>query len=960
MSNSSNLEWLNAETAQPLTSTVIIKQHMDDGGFHYQDSEDKSEVFNLILLSSIRMRSAEIKHVSLSTKFIYIITSDNQALRWELDPQDKAKEPKKESMEELIIRAPNLEMTKVFCDSTGFHTLIAMASSDTHYIHETATKSSLVLKLHGYSIESVCFNKKSEYFQTKEILLGTATGLILELSLDYDKALDTVKSISLNKLIELPYTMPVFGIQYEIYPGVPSKVSIMAATVSCLYQFFGDANEQRKAEFYKIFEKYRNNSSLITSTVHEVGGDMEKSQLQFYYKRSRAETFAWMSGSGLMLGKFANTASEELFVTKMTPLPYPMRENDEVIGVAITAYHSYLLYKRILCVFSNLNHELIHSINFDLRLGHEMKGIVFDLETHSLAVWSNRFVYKVQIENEGKDVWKYYADQGLYEDAVDFCKKTASPQLGKVTGLLADSLYKKGKVLESASIYAESDKDFETICLKLVDNNAALQKYLESQLKMIGSDMKTQRTLVTTWLAEIYLYDINCVYIDDEEMRISVEEDFRTFLSLHHHDLDAITTYTLLQTHGRIDDWVYFAELKGNFEMVILHHMNQQEFAVALMKLEHVDSFSKENLLYRYSPIFMQNEPEMTVKLLMDTAIERRGILDLKRLIPGLLNVPQALRNHAINFELFCVQDLGMRDKNLHNLLIFHLSENNPTVLQKYLQEEEMKGHISFDTEYALSVFKLNNSIDALIMLYGMLNNHSEAVAIALEHGNFALAKENAQKLESIDESLARRVWLKIAIFMVKSSDIESALEIMRESRLVKMEDLLPYFDDKVSISNFNDELCTALNGYKESIEELQEDLSHSTKSREVVREDIYSAKHSYIELEVLHLCEICGKIVIYKDFYIYPCVHAYHKDCLIEGLLPVLELRDYVRAKELRNIIEKLQLASNTEADCEVLEEKLDKILAPHCYLCSVWFIESIKDNMLDNAFEIDSWGIN
>ena len=112
--------------------------------------------------------------------------------------------------------------------------------------------------------------------------------------------------------------------------------------------------------------------------------------------------------------------------------------------------------------------------------------------------------------------------------------------------------------------------------------------------------------------------------------------------------------------------------------MVILHHMNQHEFDIALMKLEHVDSFSKESLLYRYSPIFMQNEPEMTVKLLMETAIERRGILDLKRLIPGLLNVPIKLRNHAINFEMFCVQQLAIKDKNLHNLLIFHLAETNP------------------------------------------------------------------------------------------------------------------------------------------------------------------------------------------------------------------------------------------------------------------------------------------
>ena len=236
--------------------------------------------------------------------------------------------------------------------------------------------------------------------------------------------------------------------------------------------------------------------------------------------------------------------------------------------------------------------------------------------------------------------------------------------------------------------------------------------------------------------------------------------------------------------------------------MVILHHMNQQEFATALMKLEHVDSFSKESLLYRYSPIFMQNEPEMTVKLLMATAIERRGILDLKRLIPGLLNVPIELRSYAINFELFCVQELGMKEKTLHNLLIFHLAENNTELLLKYLEEEQSKNDICFDTDYALSVFQLNNCVDALIFLYGMLDMHSEAVSIALEHGDFSLAKENAQKLEVIDEALARRVWLKIAIFMVKHSDIESALEIMHESKLVKMEDLLPYFDDQVSISS--------------------------------------------------------------------------------------------------------------------------------------------------------------
>ncbi|OMJ72457.1 hypothetical protein SteCoe_29115 [Stentor coeruleus] len=174
------------------------------------------------------------------------------------------------------------------------------------------------------------------------------------------------------------------------------------------------------------------------------------------------------------------------------------------------------------------------------------------------------------------------------------------------------------------------------------------------------------------------------------------------------------------------------------------------------------------------------------------------------------------------------------------------------------------------------------------------------------------------------------------------------------------MEDLLPYFDDKVSIYNFNNELCKALNRYKESIHELKEELEASTKNREVTKDDILMAKHGYIEVEILQLCEICGKFAVLKSFYIYPCVHAYHKECLIEVLLPVLELRDFVRAKEVKTILDKLNTVKTNEWESHPLEEKLDKLLAPLCYFCSPWFIESIRDSMLDDAFEIESWSIN
>ena len=938
------------------------------GGFKVHDSDNQSEIFKEILLSSIRLRTAEIKHVSLSEKFIYIITSDNQALRWELDSEDKLKEPKKESMEELIIRATSLEMNKVFCDPTGFHTLFAMSSNDTHYIHETTTKSTAIAKLRGLRIMAVCFNKKCEYYQTKDILLGTDQGIIYEFSLEYDKTADSVKNVSLTKLIELPYVSEVHGIQYEIYPGNPGKVLMMVATANHLYQFIGDASDSRRADFNKILEKYRVNESLIETSLHQVSGLFSKSQLQFYYDRSRADSFAWLSATGLMYGKFASLGVEDIFVGKMVPVPFPpsITSIEEIVGIGITAYYCYFLLKKQLLIYSKLSQELVHKVEFDLRTGSDLKGIFFDLDTHSLVVWSNRFVYKIVVENETKDVWKYFVDQGLYEEAVDFCKKIESPVLPKVNGLYADSLYKKGELSKAAEAYADSDKDFEDICLKLVHNSNALQKFLETQLKLINNERKTQRICVATWLAEIYLYNINCVFIDDEDMRVSVEEDFRTFLSLHHHDLDAVTTYTLLQTHGRIDDWVYFAELKGNFEMVILHHMNQQEFSKALIKLEHVEPDAKEGLLHRYSPIFLQHEPELTVRLLMETAIERKGIPDVRRLIPGLLNVPRELREFAITFEMFCVNDLQIKDQSLHNLLILHLAETDSPLLLDYLKDQENLTSRSFEPDYAMTVFKQKNRVEALIFLYGMLDLHSEAVSIALEYEKIDLAKENAAKLESIDESQARRVWLNIAIFLIKrkegsqKANIEAALQVMHESKLVKMEDLLPYFSDDSSISNFNDELCSSINGYNESILELQEDLSHSTKSIKVVKEEIDVAKRGWIEVEVLKLCEICGKPAVCKSFYIYSCVHAFHKKCLVKVLLPFLELRDTIRAKEIRAIKEKLKNVKMNEGESHPLEEKLDSLIANNCYLCSSWFIESIRDNLLDDAFAIDSWGIN
>lgn len=308
-----------------------------------------------------------------------------------------------------------------------------------------------------------------------------------------------------------------------------------------------------------------------------------------------------------------------------------------------------------------------------------MRGLSFDSDTHSLFAWSNRFLYQIIVDNEDRDMWKYYIEQKRYEDAVFFCESNGSASLPRVKGLYADDLFAKNQYIESASAYSDSDRSFEEVTLKFLNHNEdnGLQFYLEKTLDTVTPDQKAQRTLICTWLVEIYLNKMNCLVMADES---DEEEELKLklfdFFKLHVKDLDAMTTYALLQSHGRIQEWVYFAELNADYELVMLHHINQQQYKKALEKLECMAPNDQEILLYRYTPVLIRSEPSGTVSTLISVA-KKSQTFDPLKVIPGLMNVPQNHRNEAIKFEKFCIDELGRTEKNIHNLYLFHLAESD-------------------------------------------------------------------------------------------------------------------------------------------------------------------------------------------------------------------------------------------------------------------------------------------
>lgn len=50
--------------------------------------------------------------------------------------------------------------------------------------------------------------------------------------------------------------------------------------------------------------------------------------------------------------------------------------------------------------------------------------------------------------------------------------------------------------------------------------------------------------------------------------------------------------------------------IQGNYEMIIIHHINEEEYREAIENLKHVkDEIVNNDLLYRYCHIFMKHEP---------------------------------------------------------------------------------------------------------------------------------------------------------------------------------------------------------------------------------------------------------------------------------------------------------------------------------------------------------------
>uniref|UniRef100_A0A8C7I2T9 Vacuolar protein sorting-associated protein 18 homolog n=1 Tax=Oncorhynchus kisutch TaxID=8019 RepID=A0A8C7I2T9_ONCKI len=407
--------------------------------------------------------------------------------------------------------------------------------------------------------------------------------------------------------------------------------------------------------------------------------------------------------------------------------------------------------------------------------------------------------------------------------------------------------------------------------------------------------------------------------------------------------------------------------LKQDYERVISHHCQHDDYSAALEVLsKHCD----EKLFYKFSPILMQHIPKKVV----DAWIQMGSRLEPKKLIPALVNYSQMGStqqvNETIRYMEFCVYQLTVTEEAIHNYLLSLYAKYKPDSLLWYL--EQAGSHLSdihYDLKYALRLCAEHGYLQACVLVYKIMELYEEAVDLALQV-DVDLAKTCADLPED-DEELRKKLWLKIACHVVQEEkDVKKAMNCLSSCNLLKIEDILPFFPDFVTIDHFKEAICSSLEEYNQHIDELKQEMEEATESAKRIREDIQEMRNKYGVVENQEKCAACDFPLLNRPFYLFLCGHMFHYDCLFLEVTPHLSTYKQTKLDELQK---KLAAATQTSksrhrpatkeeggdtaslgkgsagVSREQIKSDIDDIIACECVYCGELMIKSIDKPFID-----------
>lgn len=935
---------------------VPIRPEMSTTGFIHMKLEEETPIF-------VRQRvnfspPDSITHLVVSNNLLVLAMANQHLLRIDLQQPDKTEE-----VDISKTLSNQLRLSGLYLDPSGEHLLLPTVSRQQgeiqpycqlFYLNRRSTKVKQISKFRGSEVTSVAwsFNMTAES-TTGPILLGTSKGAIFEMEIKIDG--DRIFGNSLEQYCKQVFdigkqasNIPITGLEFHRIPGTETYF-IIVTTLDRIYEFVGSASNIEERPFLpQIFNNYLNKPEQFVSMASK----LKYSKLQFYYPSgtSQPTQCAWLVEQGLYCGEIDLSFSYDKVIAEQDLLHFP---STAPISFILTQFHALLMYADHIKGVSLLNHEVVFEDVLNEPIG-KLINITKDPLKGTVWAFTEKSVFKYKVTKEDRNVWQIYIEKGKFDLAKKYCGNNPA-FMDQVLVRQAEMFFENKQYDESAVHYAQTQSSFEEISLKFlkVRQMQALKLFLKKKLDLLRPQDKTQITMIVIWVLELFLNQLG--ELRDKKLEnsldyIELQKEFDSFLKekmvMECVKLNSEKVYSLIASHGDKANLVKLTSVNRDFEKVIRHHLYKGDYREALEVLKSQD---RKELFYEFAPALMQAEPKQTVAALISQGRALKPVSLLPALIACDLRDPKAV-DEAIYYLEFAVHKLHANDHAIHNYLLMLYAKFQPTKLKKYLATQgEDVSTVHYDPHYALRLCREHKLNEACVQLSALLGLWESAVDLALSE-NIQQAKDIASQPQ-YDTELQKKLWLKIAKHVVsEKNDIQQAMEFLKQCPLVKIEDILPFFSDFVTIDHFKDAICTSLQVYNQRIKDLKDDMEEASKSAEIIRDEIHSFRKRYTVVGSNDVCQECSLQLLLRPFYLFPCGHTFHSDCLLNELLPALPPGKRSKLQEYRR-----QLASMSSKDDAIsinstsisardqLKADIDAIVASECLYCGEMMIKSI-----------------
>ncbi|GME67288.1 unnamed protein product [[Candida] boidinii] len=363
-------------------------------------------------------------------------------------------------------------------------------------------------------------------------------------------------------------------------------------------------------------------------------------------------------------------------------------------------------------------------------------------------------------------------------------------------------------------------------------------------------------------------------------------------------------------------------------------------------------------------------------------------------LLSLLLSYPNSGDDESIifkYFEVYCGNGHSNKKSFMANILNSS-SSTSSTTNSLFTRNDFSKNEILFDTDFILRLCFRYNKIQSAIYIYSLLENYSEAVHLALDNDLIEVAAFVADKPD--DLSIERKkLWLKVAKKLIdkvvtndkylnehkealskidlnfndskdndgqhqqqqekelsesesddKNTKIQDLINfLLSKCSLLTIKDLLPLFPDFVVINNFKQDIVSSLEHLSRSMNKLTNEMNNSLNTSVKVKEKIKNFKNNSFQIiEPTENCQICNKILVSRKFFVFPCNHSFHQDCLAGE---ILNSNDYKLKNNIYILQKKLAASRNNPDEISLLKKEIDETLSTTCCLCSDIMINSIDE---------------